>query len=41
MVVMVLPAGAFIVLGFMVAVFNRYAGAKQLAFESYGGPGGH
>lgn len=41
MVVMLLPAGAFIVLGFMVALFNKLGAAKQLAYESYTGPSGH
>jgi len=41
MVVMLLPAGAFIVLGFMTALFNRFFSGEGLAFESYTGPGGH
>jgi electron transport complex protein RnfE len=41
MVVMLLPAGAFLVLGFLVALFNAFISTKQLAYESYGGPGGH
>ncbi|HLB94661.1 MAG TPA: electron transport complex subunit E [Nitrospiria bacterium] len=40
MVMMLLPAGAFIVLGLMVALFNTFINPKQLAYESYGGPGG-
>lgn len=41
MVTMILPAGAFIVLGFMTAFFNRFLTKEQHAYESYGGPGGH
>lgn len=41
MVVMLLPAGAFLVLGFMTAAYNRFFSGESLAFESYSGPGGH
>ena len=39
MVAMILPAGAFIVLGFMTAFFNRFFAKESLAFEDLSGGG--